>query len=147
MALVGYCMGGLLALAFATKETTYIVTGTLGLFLLLLAVSRNWDSIRSGVVIGEVSPPGAIARLIRGFWSVLPFGSRLATVSRPAGFFVLLFSLSLPMGAALAGIFQDTILLSWSNLVLSSPIGGEGPIGSPVRGGLVVAFLVVIALL
>ena len=142
-----YIASGLLALAFATKETAYIVTGTLGLFLLLVAVSRNWDSIRSGVVIGEVSPPAAITRVIRGVWSSLPFGPRLATVSRPAGFFVLLFSLSLPMGAALAGVFQNTPLLSWSNLVLYSPVGGDGPIGSPVRGGLVVAFLVVVTLL
>ena len=33
-------------------------------------------------------------------------------------------------------------LLEWSGLTLARPVGGSGPIGSPVGGGLVVAFLV-----
>jgi predicted membrane-bound mannosyltransferase len=142
-----YFASCLLALAFATKETAYIVTGTLGLFLLILALARNWGSIRRGVVIGEVSPPAAVARIIKGAWEAIPLGTRLRGISRPAGFFVLLFTLALPIGAALVSIFQDTALLSWSNLVLASPIDGTGPIGTPIGGGIVVAVLVVVGLL
>ena len=142
-----YIGSALLALAFATKETAYIATSTLGLFLVWVVASRSWPAIRQGLVIGEVSTPNAIAHFVAGVWSGVGERLTLTGISRPAGFLVLLFSLSLPLGAALVSVLQDTPLMSWSGLVLASPIGGEGPTGAPLRGGLVIAFLVVVTLI
>ena len=141
-----YIGSALLALAFATKETAYMVTATLGLYLAVVVVARNWAGISSGTTTGQMSPPAAIARIVRGAWTSARRG-RLSEASRPAAFLLLLVTLSLPLWSALAGVFQDTPLMSWSGLVLASPVGAPAPIGAPVGGGLVVAFLVVVVLL
>ena len=137
-----YAGAALLALTFATKESAYVLTFILGLYLLLVLVARSWSAIVQGITIGQVSPPVAIARLAGGAWSVARRGMTVSRVKRPGAFFVLLFTLSLPMGAALLSIFQDTFLLSWSNLVLSQSVGSLN-IGAPMGGGLVVAAVVV----
>ncbi len=142
-----YIASSLLALALATKETAFIVVATLGLYLVLVVTYRNWESIRAGVTIGEVSPPVALVRLAAGAWSTLTRALKLSKLSRPAVFLLLLVTLSLPQWSALVSVVQDTGLVAWSGLVLASPVGGPGPIGAPVRGGLVLAFLVVGALL
>ena len=142
-----YIASGLLALAFASKETAYLVTATLGLYLFLVVTARNWDAITKRVPLGEVSPPSALARLLDGVWSVASRGLRMKGLSRPAELLVLLATLSLPLGAASVSVLQDTALLSWSGLVLASPVDGGGPIGAPLRGGMVIAGLVTIGLL
>ena len=136
-----------LALAFATKESAYIVTFTLGLFLVLTVISRNWQAVRGEIMVGQVSPPAAIGRITVGLWSAVTRRLTLNGISRPAGFLVVMFTLTLPLGSALVGLFQDTAVLSWSGLVLATPADGGGPIGAPVRGGLVIAFLIVAGLL
>ena len=141
-----YIGSALLALAFATKETAYLVTATLGLYLAVVVVARNWGGISSGTTTGQMSPPAAIARIVRGAWTSARRG-RLSEASRPAAFLLLLVTLTLPLWSALASVVQDTPLLGWSGLVLASPVGAPGPIGAPVRGGLVVAALVVAALM
>ena len=141
-----YIGAALLALVFATKETAYIVTSTLGLYLVLVVAVRNWPAIREGIAIGEVSPPVAAVRIVGGAWSVFTRGLTLRGISRPAAFLVLLITLTLPLWAALVSVLQDTPLLSWSGLVLASPGGSIGPIGAPIRGGLVIAALVVLTL-
>ncbi len=137
----------LLALLFATKETAYIVTVVLGLFLVLTTISRNWAGLVHGIEVRDVSPPEAIVRIGRGVAAAVFREVKLSEVGRSAAFLLLLFSLSLPLGAALVSLLQDTPLLSWSNLVLSSPDGAIGPIGAPMGGGLVIAGAVVVALL
>ena len=77
-----YLFAGLLALAFATKETAYVVTVALGLYLFGVIVIRNWSRIARGVMEGEVSPPVALARLVRGAWSSTMVGLRLDDPSR-----------------------------------------------------------------
>ena len=141
-----YIGAALLAFAFATKETAYIVTTTLGLYLFLVVMSQHWPAIKAEVTIGRVSPPVALMRIVKGAWTQAR-GLRLSEVSRQGGFLVLLFTLSLPLGAALVSVFQNTPLLSWSNLVLAHPVGGSGPIGAPSGGGLVIAGLVVLGAL
>ena len=142
-----YIGAGLLALAFATKETAYIFTATLGLFLVLALVVRNWSTITRGVTVGRVSPPVAVYRVVTGAASVAMGGLSAGRVSRSAGFLVLLSTLTLPLWAALASMLQDTPLLGWSNLVLAGPVGGQGPIGAPYGGGGYIAALIVLALL
>ena len=170
-----YAASGLLALAFATKENAYFIAGCLGLFLLILSLSRNWHSIHSGVQIGRTSTPAAVGRLVKGAWNAIPFGPRLATVGRPADFFIVLFTLSMPLGGAFVGRVHDALLLGWTRLLLITPdIAGdprvifdtgnpnyderlvdlryEGlplgePMGAPAGGGLVVAVVIALGLL
>ena len=137
-----YITAALLAFAFASKESAYMITGTMGLYLVLVLVSRNWDAARSAVSVGQDSPPTAIVKIARGWWGILSRGLEMRGISKEAGFLVLLITLTLPLWAGFVSIFQDTPLLEWTGLTLAGPVGGEGPIGAPLRGGLVVAFLV-----
>ena len=96
-------------------------------------------------------------------------------MSRPAGFFILLFTLSMPLGAPFVGWLHDKLLLGWTRLLLITPdIDGdprvifdpgnpnydarlvdlryEGlnlaePMGAPSGGGLVVAVLIAAGLI
>ncbi len=133
---------GLLALAFATKESAYVVTTILGGYLFMEIVSRNWPSITGMVRIGEASPPAALGQLLRGAWETLARGMSFVGVSRQASFFILLFTLSLPLGAALVSVIQDIPILDGSGIVLASPVGSPR-IGAPSSGGMVIAAVTV----
>ncbi len=138
-----YLASGMLALSFATKESAYIITFILGTYLFIVLAAWRWPSIRVGVDIGQISPPAAIGRLAAGAWAAGLGALRESRVSGNGVFLGLLFTLSLPMGAALVSLFQDSPLLSWSNLVLATPVGGGNAIGAPTGGGLVVATVIV----
>ena len=142
-----YVGAALLALAFASKETAYIVTATLGLYLALVVVSRNWSALRPAIALGEISPPAALWRFASGLSFNAARRFSLSGTSRAADYFLVLFTLTLPLGSALVSLLQDTPLISWSGLVLASPVGGPVPVGAPVRGGLVIAAVVVLALI
>ena len=141
-----YISAALLALAFATKETTYMVTVILGLFLVLLIVPRNIARLQQHIEIGEISPPEAVWRWVRGIWAASRTELNLSLISRPTAFLVLLITLTLPQWSAAVSILQNSPLLSWTNLVLASPETAP-PIGSPVGGGMAIAFMIINALL
>ena len=141
-----YAAAVLLALAFATKETAYLVTITLGGYLGLALLLQSWPKVRPNIVLGQVSPPVALWRLGT---SIVTAAYRLPQAtrgSRGLDFLTLLVTLTLPMGAAAVSLFQDTALLRWTNLVLASPVDGGGPIGAPVAGGTTVAVYAVFLL-
>lgn len=137
-----YITAALLAFAFASKESAYLITGTMGLYLVLVIIIRNWEAVRAKVNVGVDSPPVAAIKIVGGWISRLEQGLEMRGISKEAGFLVLLITITLPLWGAFVSILQDTRLLDWSGLTLASPAGGSGPIGSPVGGGLVVAFLV-----
>ena len=142
-----YIAAGLLALAFATKESAYLVVGTLGLWCLLLAARPYVGTALRPVEIQGVSPPVAIWRVVRTLW----YSDReqkidLANLSRPAAFAVFLIAVTLPVWSAFSAVLQDTPLLSWSGLVLAAPEGSPR-IGDPVGGGNVIAFLIVVGMI
>ena len=141
-----YLSSGLLALALATKETSFMMIAILALFLMAFIAPRNWAEIRRRIDLREVSPPVALIRLASGARSALDRGFDLALVSRPTAFLILMATLSLPQWSAMVSVFQDSPLLSWSNLVLAAP-EGSALIGAPSGGGLVIATLVVLILL
>ena len=141
-----YISSALLALAFATKETVFILAAILGLFLIIVITPGNWAVIRQGIEVRGVSPPVALGRLISAIWSAYQRGVDLSKVSRPASFLILLVTLTLPQWSASVSVFQNSSLLTWANLVLAAPEGSPA-IGAPSGGGLVIAALVVIALL
>ena len=137
-----YITAALLALAFATKESAYLITATMGLYLVLVIVSRNWNTVLAKIDFGVDSPPIAAVKILGGWVMSLERGLEMRGISRETGFLVLLITITLPLWGAFVSILQDTALLQWSGLTLAGPVGGSGPIGAPLGGGLVVAFLV-----
>lgn len=167
-----YIAAGLLAFAFATKETAYMITALLGLFLglvilppILREIARRtrWlsskpsyanlslfsDEIAEGgypTAVPEMSPPVAIGHAISATWSTILTGTRLSTIPRHGVFFLFLITITLPQWSAFASIFQNTPLLSWTGLTLANS-NEVNPIGSPSGGGILIAALIVAAML
>ena len=96
-----YFAAAILALMFTTKETAYIVTLVFGALLFLLALP---DLV-----------PWALGRV------------RFSQLAGPAGFLLLLLTLTLPQWVPLAGLFQGVL-----GLTLVSPVGvSQGIVGAP----------------
>ena len=100
-----YLASAVLALMFATKETAYLVVLIFGALMFLLALP---DLV-----------PWALGR------------ARLSQLAGPAGFLLLLFTLTLPQWSAIAGVFLDPL-----GLTLTSPQGDTtGIVGAPQWAG------------
>ena len=140
-----YIAAALLALAFASKETSYLITALLGLFLALWLLFRNAPRILRGadIRIGETTTLSAIGRIAAAAWSQR---ARLSSLRGPAAFLLILITLTLPMWSAAIGILQETPLLSWSNLTFVTQDGG-GNVGSPVGGAILIASLLMVTLM
>ncbi len=142
-----YVAAALLALAFGTKESSYLVVATLGLWSFLLAVQPHVSRAVRSVEIQGVSPPAALGRVLSALWGQIPAeGLDLRALSRPAAFMLFLITITLPQWSAFAAILQDSALLGWTNLVLAAPVGSLN-IGAPVGGATVIAFLIVVGTL
>ena len=137
-----YASSALLSLAFATKETVFILVAILGLFLTLLLTARNLPAVAARIDAIGMSPARALGRVVSELWNAAR-GVDLASVSRPASVLILMITLTLPQWSAFVSVLQDSAIVRWSNLVLAQ---GEGSphIGAPEGGGLVVAALVVL---
>ena len=140
-----YAGAALLALAFSTKETAFILVAILGSYLVLEIAARRWPSMRPATELRGLSPPEAVRAAFSGIRSGLR-RPLFEGAERHGAFLVLLSTLTLAQCSAFISFFQDTPLLSWSNLVLVQPIG-SAHIGAPDGGGIVVAFLVVAGLI
>ena len=96
-----YMASAVLALAFASKETAYIIVAIFGLFVFVLAIS----DLRSG----------AMSRF------------SLSSLTRPGVFLLLLITLTLPQWAALVSVFQglfgESLILAYSGDDTSNPTG------------------------
>jgi predicted membrane-bound mannosyltransferase len=140
-----YFSAALMALALATKESAYLVIGTLGLFLALQVGVPMLARLLQPVEIEGVSPPVAIGRVVKTLWSSYSQGFDLSIISRSSAYLLLLITVTLPLWSAFAAIVQDTPLWSWTNLVLAAP-EGHVFIGAPVGGAKVIAFLIIVGL-
>ena len=140
-----YFSAALMALAFGTKESAYLVIATLGLFLALQVGAPTLSRLLRPVEIEGVSLPVAVGRVAKTLWGSYSQGFDIAIISRPIAYLLLLVTLTLPLWSAFAAIFQDNLLWSWTNLVLAAPEGNP-IIGSPIGGGKVIAFLIIVAL-
>ena len=140
-----YIAAALLAFAFASKETAYLFAAMSGLFLAAWVLYRNLPSVmeRADVRIGQTTTVAALGRLLSA--SVRQGGS-LSALRGPAAFLLILITLTLPMWSAAIGIFQDTALLSWSNLTFVTKDGG-GVVGSPTGGAILIAALLMVTLM
>ena len=142
-----YVAAALLALAFGTKESSYLVVATLGLWSFMLAVHPYVSRALQFVDFQGVSPPAALGRVLKALLDQLPGeGIDLRALSRPAAFMVFLITITLPQWSAFAAILQDSTLFGWTNLVLAAPVGSLN-IGAPVGGANVIAFLIVVGTL
>lgn len=136
-----YAASGVLAVAFATKELTYLVALVFVIYL-FFRVTRD---LHHGAEPDETAKPGWRRRVRTDFMRLLRGLKRLkgtpATAWPPAvGFLVLLLSFAIPLSGAAAGWFQDRI-----GLVLTNPdprtagAGGfsslDGPVGAPISNG------------
>ena len=140
-----YIAAALLALAFASKETAYLITALLGLFLTLWLLFMNAPRIlrSADIRIGETTTLSAIGRIA----SVsLSQRVQLSSLRGPAAFLLILITLTLPMWSAAIGILQETPLLSWSNLTFVTQDGG-GTVGSPIGGAILLASLLMVTLM
>ena len=138
-----YAGAALLALFFTTKETAFIFTAILGLYLAVVIALRRLAVFRR--VARRAGRNAAHTANVAAAYARR--GIDLSRISREGAFFLMLFTLSLPQGAALSGLFQDTFLLRWSGITLARTASGGGPVGAPEGGGLVVAGAIVFALL
>lgn len=140
-----YFAAGLLALAFASKETSYLITAMLGLFLVLWIIVRNVPRIvqKADLRIGETKTVNAVGSLVA---ASLSQWTSLSALRGPTAFLLILITLTLPMWSAAIGIFQDTALLSWSNLTFVTEDGGS-EVGSPSGGAILIASLIMITLM
>lgn len=141
----------LLALMFATKESAYLVTFILGQYLAFILVvgvyKRLRGSMDSNSNVKTLSVTGAIGKIWFAFRDVYSSDrSPKGGFVRQKDFFVFLLSLSLPLGASLFGILQNTILLNWSGIVLINDDWSIGAVGAPLKGGLVIASVIVVVL-
>ena len=106
-----YLASAVLALMFATKETTYMVVGIFGLVLILLTVAERL--------------PWQVGR------------ANLPTAGRSGGFFLLLTTLTLPQWSALSGFVQGIFGLTLVNPDpqtgnnVSNVDGTDGLVGAP----------------
>ncbi len=136
-----YAAAALLALAFATKETAFIVTAIFGAFLVARLALPPLALAELPTADGRTSTPAALWAAARGLWRAA-WESRHALGTREGTLLALLATLTLPQWAAMVGLLQDTPLLRDTGLVLASPVGSPA-IGAPSGGGLVIAALVV----
>ena len=138
-----YIMSALLALSFGTKETAFLVTGLLGLYLVIRFLHETWKQTMEDTKLDVTTYPQLYVRLIQRATSS---GKGFSKSTAPAylSVLILLSTLTLPQWSAFAGILQTTPLLNWSNLTLVSETGN---IGMPVGGGKVIASMIVAGLL
>ena len=139
-----YAGSALLALAFATKETTFILVFVLGLYLALALLPGLMAAVGSALRSGP--EPSRVMSSLPLAWSGLLTGLRDLRTSRPAALLLILGTLSLPQWSALIAVFQDTPLLSWTDLVLAND-GEGGLIGAPSGGARLIATIIVLSLL
>ncbi len=108
-----YLSAAVLAFMFATKETAFIVAAILGAIAFLLAVPQL--------------APLVFRR------------ERLRNLAGPAGFLLLLVTLTLPQWSALAGLFQDLVGLE----LINRNVEHTGVTGTPVWGGAILKLPVI----
>jgi predicted membrane-bound mannosyltransferase len=141
-----YLMSALLALSFSTKENAYLLVGTLGLYLTLSSIHESWPRKNYRDQFPSLSYPRLVFVYALMTFKTLRNSVYTHPHSRAFTVLIVLISLTLPQWSAFTGIFQETILLRWSNIIL---VSGEGAsnIGMPTHGGKLLAFLVVFSLI
>jgi uncharacterized protein (TIGR03663 family) len=132
-----YGLAAVLALAFATKETVFLIVAIFGSFWFIVwaeELVRRWLGSRRERLASEGQE--ALGRP--------HFRLSLPGLSAPGVLFLMLFTLTLPQWAALLSIIQD-----WFGLTLANPADNWqfGPVGAPVGDGAFVVATITVLLL
>ena len=114
------------AFAFASKESAYLLAGTFGLFLLVMAGPALWEWARNLRRLDRVGPAGDL--------------------------FLVLATLSLPLWAPLSGLLQGLFGVTLTNPDANDPRVQSGELvraavetGAPAGGAMYVAAILVLA--
>ena len=148
-----YGISGVLALAYATKETAYIITIILGAYLILRSISASFNRISPITELDTTSLPKFVANVVshlftsfRNSLKIHCAPRHISIFPRHLSVFILIFTLTLTQWSALVGILQNTPLLEWTNLtLLATP--DKGQVGMPIGGGKVLALCTVVGFL
>lgn len=115
------------ALAYSTKESSYLLAGTFGLYLLVKAMPSLWAWVKGSAALSQTNPAGDLL--------------------------LVLGTLSLPLWAPMLGLVQKLFGLILVNPDAHSPhvisgaeIRAAVETGAPAGAGLYVAFLAVVCL-
>ncbi len=154
-----YLSAAVLALSFATKETTFIFVAILGSYLLIVAAT-DWIPwlLRQRTPTRFADPAaGGEYRYIPGVgfgYGPDPEPTRLSSFSRWGAYLVLLATLTAPHVSSAVSIFQDR--LAGAGIILAS---SDGLVGAPsgdtlftiqdvdITKGIVVALIVLVLIL
>ena len=139
-----YFFSGLLALCFGTKESAYLISGLLGLYLILYCLYEVWNHIDKPINLSKTTYPIFVVKFIKSIFTYYRGGISLSKVSPQLSLLIVISSVTLPQWSAFLGIMGNFPPISWMNITLLSQ---EGLIGMPVGGGKVLAFTFVSALL
>ncbi len=146
-----FATAAVLAFSFATKETSYITVVIFGSFLVLmmlwelaawLSQLRAAPKLKPKRASDSKASSSGLLLAVKGLPTWLRGGY---TESDPSGVLALLllfFTLSFPLGSAIASLFQDRL-----GVTLANPAENwtSGPVGAPMGDGIYLAFLSALA--
>lgn len=140
-----YMISAFLALSFATKENTYIFVVTILGTLFFMLIPKFKTNIVRNMNLYSLSPPLALYKLAIRIYYFLFGKFNLRLPKAQLNLLILIFLLTLPQWSALFAVFQDSILLNWTNLTIAQRSGPSA--GIPIGGGVVLATLIVASLI
>ncbi len=139
-----YFFTGLLALSFGTKESAYLISGLIGLYLILYCLYEVWNRTIEPIDLSITTYPNLFVKFLKNTFTYYRGGISLSKVSPQVSLLIVIASVTLPQWSAFLGITENFPPISWMNITLLSE---KGMIGMPIGGGKVLAFTFVSALL
>ena len=134
-----YWCSGFLAASYGTKETAFLVSGILGLYLLACWLSEKKHLMIATINFEKDSYPHATVKLTKSFISHFRLGMASLSYSRNFSFAILIGTLTLPQWTAFVGLLQNTPVFSWSGATLISGMDSN-KIGMP-SGGRILGYI------
>ena len=133
-----YWIAALLALAYTIKETSYLITGIIGLYLTLSIVVGSYISQNWSINTETDTYPKIISSTVMGFVKTASVEFRNPGACKQFSLLILIFTLTLPQWSAFSSILEviiPSVVLVNENL--------PGQIGMPVGIGNLLALLIV----
>ena len=134
-----YWCSGFLAASYGTKETAFLISGILVLYLLSCWLIEKKHTLFASISLEKDTYPQATINLTKSFTSHIRLGWANMTHSRNLSFAIFIGALILPQWTAFLGLLQNTPLFSWSEGTLISGIDSSR-IGMP-SGGRIIGYI------
>ena len=133
-----YWIAALLALAYTIKETSYLITGIIGLYLTLSIVVGSYISQNWSINTETDTYPKIISSTVMGFVKTASVEFRNPGACKQFSLLILIFTLTLPQWSAFSSILE--VIIPSVDLVHENL---PGQIGMPVGIGNLLALLIV----